>query len=128
MKGQMTRLLLILVVLILAAPASAAKPTGPSCSTTATTLAYPDRTGWHMTATVPARANVAVVVTGAGAPSNEWSNVRWAYKQGPVGIIDDAYITTLFTSSGTATVQLVDVAADGTFTPIISCSLEVTAQ
>lgn len=116
---------LLVITLLLAAPAVAAKPSGPSCSTTPTTLAYPDRTGWHLAATVPAKANVHVIVTGDGAPTNEWTNVRWAYKQGSVGIIDDAYITTQFTSAGTATVQLVDVATDGSSAPIASCTLEV---
>lgn len=121
---------LCVAILLMFPLAAGAAPRAPySCSVTPNpvTLAYPDRTGWHLAATVPAKADVYAVVTGAGAPDNEYTNVRWAYKQGSVGLIDDAFVTTLFTTAGAVTVQLVDRAADGSLTPITSCQFAVTA-
>jgi hypothetical protein len=123
----MTRVLVAaLVALALSATAFAGKA-NYSCSVSpaSATLAYPDRTGWYLTATVPAKATVNAIVTGAGAPSNEWTNFGTA-KQGNVATISDVFATTLFTTTGVATVQLVDVHKDGSYTEITSCSFAVT--
>jgi hypothetical protein len=63
---------------------------------------------------------------GAGAPTNESTGLRWAYKQGQPGVIDDAFVTTAFTSIGTVTVQFVDLRTDGSYTPIATCAFDVT--
>lgn len=122
----MRRLVLLFPLVLALVPPAAAVRTAYSCSAVGSALGYLSRTGWYLSAVVPSRADVAVIVTGDGAPPNEWTGVSLTSRQGPNGIIDSAFVTTLFTTSGVALVQLVDVHGDGSFTPITSCPLTIT--
>lgn len=104
--------------------ANAAKPIYECNAPSPVTLAYPSRTFWNVNATVPAKANLAAIVTGAGAPGNERTFFTGT-KHGSTQTVDRAPITTLFTTAGTVNVQLVDVQPDGSNTPIATCTFDV---
>lgn len=115
------RVLLCAALIALFVPLSASAKPSSSCAVSPdpVTLTQP-RTGYFVSASVPVNSAIYSVVTGAGAPANEWTAIPQIK-----GTIDGAFVTTAFTAPGDVTLSIIDYRHGDATNVVATCSFVV---